>query len=452
MKLKLFICVTLALLALRVSCGEPAVAPAGGKPKPPFPEIPSIIWFEDFENAKAILNYGHIDGQPKQDPAKPAPAVVPPEIKAIPPEGNTASMDVANVVGSVQKWSVAGIQIGATGLKIPSDYKVNDLALHFEIWAEEQGEVAVQCTSKDGLREGQKPVPTIKAWAPITIRFSELGGRDGKIKPDDTFTDMKIIFRPKLSKAFVKAHIDNVMITSGTNKLSEILPMIEMARKRAKEIEKVAARDGFSYTEQSADILRTALKADKHERRTKTVLVVAPRRGDGPDFLKALNAATTKNRLNGYTFIPAVAPDESPVGGLEDGRMLFRYNIDKSDCEFVLLALSYADARMPGKAGESARIMIDRVIEAGCIPVVSVPPPLENAALADKAKIEDFMKSVSGVCAMKGVTMIECSSALKNVTGPLNENELSAAALTNLAGVCVQAIKHLDAHLLGRKQ
>jgi len=451
--------VAAALVGRLVAAGEPPqVAAPPAKPYFPFPELPTVLWFEDFEDRADFFTYGgkaEIPKPEKADPTRNIPAdnrPVPPEVKALPPDGNGGSMNQVNVIGSIQKWSMLKINLSATRLKIPGGFKPADLMIHFLCWAEDAGEIAVGFASNEGLHEVARPVPLAKAWVPVSVRISELAGRDGRVKQEEIFNELTLTFRPRTAKGFQRVFVDNMFVTNSVTRVADILPMLEAAHKRAIEREKVAARDGFSYSESSAELLHAAVKsADKRKRKPKTVLVLAPHRGDGPEMIKALSAASAKAKI-AFAFVPAAAPDDTPVGGLDDMRMLFRYNNDKNDPEFVLLALSYADAHAPGKAGESVRVLIDRVLDAGCIPLVSVPPSAADSALALDKKLEEFNAAVSGVCAMKGVTLIECSSALKGVNAALSDGELSAAGLAGLSNVCVQALRHLDLNFMGRKQ
>jgi len=454
--------------ASRVFGGDVQPPAVPEKPFVLFPELPAVLWFEDFENGSGLAELGKVEDAPANGQAGAqvgAPAAAPnipaktPAAKEpnVPPNvpvgalvapgdgsGKAYMFGAVSVIGSTRPGAWARLNFGLTKIKIPGVHKLGQIAVHFSVWAEDAGELQV---SSGGKPIGRLSIPTAKKWTPLTVHFNDLA----RTAPNDAVNDVHMLYIARTAVTSQKVCLDDVLVAAGTAKPAEVMPLIQALRKRQKDIEKTTAKDGFVFSPLNVDALRNALAASGRRRSGKSIIVMAPRSGDGRGLVKALNDAAAKGKLTGYTFVPAVAPDNSPVGGLADMRMLARYNMEKVSSQFMLLVVGYNDARAPGRVDESVRVVLERVVAAGCIPIVSLPPLVPALSSTDKTKLESFENAVGKVCATRGVTVIEAASALKDVAAPLKDGELNEAGLAGVAKVSVDAVRHLDTYLLTRR-
>jgi hypothetical protein len=438
----------LASCALRAGTPAPPVPPEPPSTWRPYPQLPSVLWHEDFDGDTSLVKYGKVEAVPADADKPPADPRLPLQSRLPLADGKGLLMGEVGIIGTTQRWEKADLGLSNTRLKLPGGHKINDLGLYCVCWAEEAGTLMLVLPTKDGRIEASRPVPTAKTWTAVSFRLSDLGGRGGRLTPDDNLTEMGFMFRPRDATAFRKVYIDNIVVTLGVPKPADVVPLLGAARKRAQEFERTTAKDGFSCTPAHVDALRTAAKAAKQRRKPKCVLVVPPRPEDGAALVKDLTAAATAAKLSGFTFVLAAAPDESPVGGLDDMRTLLPADLDRVQPQFVLLALSYADVRSGARPADSLRIVLDRTLAFGSLPLVSVPPLFADAP--ERQKLEQTVANINAFCVHKGAPLIEAATVLKGVPGPLDKGELGSAGLTALTAVWVSALKHLDAQLSAR--
>jgi len=430
--------------ALGAAAGDAPQAPAvPEKPHFPFPEFPAILYFEDFEGGESVLSVGKVEDAPAVPTAGTPVAPVAP-----PPGPPAAGGGKAYLLGSVsltnmpdKTGSAAKLSLAQAKVRVPGGNRTNQIILHFAAYAEDPGDLQLTFDSKFNVRN---PISATKKWIPLTVPFSEMI----KLQPADVISEIQFLFVPRTGKAYVKVYIDDILITNGVSKPAETLVLARAARKRIKDIERTAAKDGFTFVPQNQELLRAAIAGRAHINKAKSVLVVGPCPPNTATLAKALTAAAAKAKLDGYTFTAAEAPDKSAVGGLDDMRRLLKHLLQKTLPQFVLLAPGYADAKCAGVPAESMRVVIERALAAGCIPLVSLPPLVKDLPQGDKTKIEGFVNAVSNAWLPKGITLVEASSVLNNGPAPLQDGELNQAGLEGVANVGVAAIKHLEMHLL----
>ncbi|MCY3020579.1 MAG: hypothetical protein NTW87_16285 [Planctomycetota bacterium] len=475
-KLSLLICAALlygSMPALRAGEPPPPPPPPPEKPWFPFPELPTVLWFEDFENGAGALTLGKLDDAPANVVGAAGaaaggaanPGGVP--AKAGGPAGNAggAPANPAGAAGGTgvgsgkayllsevsftnteRKGAWAKIELSRTKVKIPGGNKPAAIQFHFLIWAEEAGNLQITLPGKEKSMTLEN-VAAAKKWLPISFTL----GAFIHIKPtDNPVSDVELLFIPRMSKTYQKVYIDDILITNGVAKLATLMPAVQMAQKRIKEIERTVAKDGFGFSPQNQETLK-ALLTSSHRRRAKSVLVVGPRPADGAALAKALNAAATKAKLAGYTFTAAEAPDKSAAGGLDDMRALLKCMIEKNSPQFVLLAPSYRDIKGGGVPADSLRIVIERTMAAGCVPLVVLPPVVAAVSQGDKPRIEGFANAVNNTFGARGIPLMDPSVALKAAAAPLTDGELNEAGLEGVATVAVAALKHLDTYVISRK-
>lgn len=433
------------VLVWEALAGEPPGVPE--KPWFPFPELPVVLWYEDFETGAPMFTLGKID-DPPAGPAVPGAPAAPAATLAGPlgSGGKAYLLGEVAITNTDKKGAATKINLSLTKVKIPNGIRLAQLALFANAWVEDPGDLQFTFQAKEKCAH-REAVTTAKKWTPITFPLSEVA----RLKVTDVVTELEVLYIPRNVKTYQKVYLDDILVASGVPKPADILPHVLRARQRVRGLERTTAKDGFAFLPQNQDALRNMLTASLRRKKAKSVLVMGPCPGDGSAWVKALSAAAAKAKLVGYTFIPAEAPDNSPVGGLSDMRALLRYNLDKTQALLVLLVLGYKDTGGAGTPAESARVVIERALAAGCVPLVSLPPPVAALSPTDKPRVETFVNAVSNVCTPKGVTVIEASSALKDVADPLSQGELSAAAADGVAAVSAAALKHLETYLLNRK-
>jgi hypothetical protein len=337
--------------------------------------------------------------------------------------------------------SAAKLNLAQAKVRAPAGLRPSQIMLHFTVYAEDAGDLQI---TFDGKHNARSNIGTAKKWTPVTIPFSEMT----KLQASDVVTDIQFLLVPRFGSEYVKVYIDDILITNGVTKPAATLALARAARKHIKDLERTAAKDGFTFLPQNQEMLRAAIASRARMNKARTVLVVGPRPASTAALAKALTAAAAKARLDGYKFTAAEAPDKSEVGGLGDMRRLLKYLLQKTLPQFVLLAPSYADAKGAGVPAESMRVVIERALAAGCIPLVSLPPLVKDLPQGDKPKIEGFENAVSNAWLPKGVTLVEASSVLNDGPAALQDGELSQAGLEGVANVSVAAIKHLETNLL----
>ncbi|HEY3324773.1 MAG TPA: hypothetical protein VGP72_30250 [Planctomycetota bacterium] len=441
----LAVCLILASGALLAGTPAPPEPPSTWRP---YPQLQSVLWDENFNGDTSFVKAGTVSSIPDAPKAGPDPHV--PAVSSAPPlaDGKAMLLAEANVSGTMLKWEKGDIGLANTKLKLPGGHRISDLAIFCVCWAEEPGDLTLAFPGEKAPKETPKQHVLAKTWTPVTFRLSDVGGRGGHLEQTDNLTELSFMFRPHDATAFRKVYIDNVVVTVGVHKWADVLPLLTMARKKTQEMERTTATDGFVCTSNYIEALRSALKTARSRVKPKSVLVVPPRPEDGATLVKHLTAAATAGKLAGYSFVAATAPDDQPVGGLADMRTLLPSILERVQPQFVLLSLSYADLRSGARPDESLRLIMDRTLAVGSIPIVGAPPL--TADLPDRPALEQSVNNIKTFCASKGAPLVEAGVMLKGVTGPFDKGELSSAGLNAVAVVWVSVLKHLEAQLLAR--
>lgn len=426
-----FPCRTLPAAAL---IGAIVCACAAGEPAPsrPFPEVPSVLIYESFETGTPTWLDGKIEKTVVQIPG-------------------THSFKLGEADwGRGDKFLWSHIELGTHRAIMPASLDPNLIHIQFMIWADELGELIVKFKG-DGDFEDKPRIARLKTWTPIVLKMSDTTGGGKRPGKDNKFNWLEILFKPRdKSKPYPNVFIDDVIITY-SDRPAAVLPVLMAAQIKRGAVERSVELNGYRYTMQQQTDLKARLKSINRSHKAKTVLVAAARPAENENLAKGLTSAAAKNKAFGFSYLPAVAPDTTPVSGLDNMRIFLASSLEKNDAETVLLVLSAADASKPGRPSEDVRVLMLRILDEGRIPMVCLPASLPGIAEADKNKITGFNNTITNLCISNNVPVIDTGFAIKGITPPFEGESLSPAALDSLANLAVQAVKHIDSNLFGRK-
>lgn len=427
--LPLALILSLALPSL--SAGEEP-APPPEKPWRPYPELPDVLFYEDFEGAETITEKGKNHAE-----APAAPGAHCWEL------GEHEWAKNEKVV-----WAV--LPINKTKLKVPGGINPNQIWVQANFWTDETGDAVFKFKHSGGEYEDTQRALKEKTWVSVVMRFNDLHNKNARPEAEQVATVFEILFRPRDRKKLPKVYIDDVVITTNGVKPADILPRAMGARKLVLELTRSIARDGFTYSPHSQEMLKTTLKAAGPRKKPKSAVVLASKPGDADELVKDMSAAAGKLKAIGFTFNAAAAPD-GPAGGLDDMRQMLPYSLAKDNAEYAVLALGVSDATKPGRPSESVRVVLERTLAAGSIPIVILAPLAPAQEKTEKAKVEGFNNALINVCLQMGVTMIDPNLANKSAPAAYEKNELNAAGLEAVANIAALTVKHIDANLFAKK-
>lgn len=413
-----------AVLLLGYSAVLEAQAVAPEEPWFPYPQLRSVLWYDDFDGPSFLGSSGKIAETPDK------------------PGSNSYLLGEIRFTNLTKVCSTANLNFGTTRVKVPNGNNPSQVLFCFNAWAEEDGDLQLQVATPRGnvpIRAGRL---VAKKWTPVSVRLSEVRGLEAK----DVIRNIQIIFIPSVGPDYRKVYMDEVMVLNGVKKAEDVLPLINALNQRLREATRTQDKNGFAFWPQKLDSLQQAVKGTRRKR--SSVLVFPPRPEDGASWVEALKKGASKAKLYNYAFLPAEAPG-GPAGGMADARTLLPYNLEKHQAEFVVIAFSYGDMQSPGSSPEVVRVAMERALGVGCLPIFVIPPLLPSAPR--RADLEKFVKEVSDIAATKGAIVVEASSVLDK-TGPLlDKGELSPQGLEASANVVLDAIKCLSVHVLGRR-
>lgn len=396
-------------------CATPTVVPeppaVPDKPWRPFPQLQEVLWFEDFESDKKLLEKGTLkSGEPN-----------PPNNQSV--ESVKADGTNAFIV----------IKLNSTMLKAPAGLDPEKIFLQFQFWSDEPGDMNVKLFHGKGDYSENVRIPKEKVWVPINVKLGDLHVYKKTARPEaaDIWTKLEIKVNGKGSRATF--YVDDIVMTY-VAKPVDVMPRIQVIRKAITEMTRTPAKDGFTFV--GHDALKAELKAANAKRKPRSVLVFSPTQTESDEFIKDVEQAATKAKLAGFTFVGATSPDASDTGGLEDERALLSYNLRKTEAETALLVFGPADAHeSKARTSHVLRALLARSIATGTLPLVCLSPAPAELSKENKARVDAFNSSLIDVCRILALPYID-PSALKSST---------------LAAVAAEALKHIDIHLFGRK-
>lgn len=393
-----------------------------------FPEMPAVLYYEGFETSAPTWKNGKVDEATVQHP------------------GNPHSYKLGDKKGSNEKTVIGTAEFPA---KLPAGLDASDVHISFMLWTDEPGELSLKF--KDGDFEEKPRIPKLKAWVPVTLRLSDTS-KDKKRPPKDaSFRAVELTLKPKDKKA-ASVFVDDFIITNGARPADVLRQVVALEARRGAVI-RSADKDGFTFSPQIQESLQSTLKRCGAGKKPKTVLVVASRPKEAEDLIKDLSASAGKTKLAGFSFVAGTAPDGAPLCGLDDMRMLLPYSTRRTEAEMALLVLGQADTLKPGgRPGDAARAVLERTLEAGCVPILCLPPLAQNPPKGQKAKPDAFVNAVSNACVELAVPWVDEGFCGKGAAKAAAKREAAAADPEDgLAALAAQAIKHVDANVFGRK-
>ena len=321
--------------------------------------------------------------------------------------------------------------------RFPAGTEPRLINFQFFVWAEESATVKCMFSGKVNYNDLPHPVKP-KTWEKISSNISESRASDKKtsLTKSEVISGLQIIVDSKTANS--AAYVTDICVTSGALP-DEVMPRLFQKLAKLTEVLRLPAKDGFTYSETANGLLKAAVKDAGKRRDSKKVLVIGGHPDDGATMLKALKSATAKSKATAFSFVAATAPDNSPLGGVDDMRTLLSYNIEKTNAEFVLLLFRNAVTAKGDLDYEGIRACLERALEAGCIPVICMPP--------NGGKAESFIRSVSRYCSDLGIAWVDTDSALKSNARAMENNEVGAEGFDSLATVAFNAIKHVDTYI-----
>ena len=164
---------------------------------------------------------------------------------------------------------------------------------------------------------------------------------------------------------------------------------------------------------------------------------------DAQTLVKSLTAAASKQRATGFAFVAAVSPDGGAAGGLSDLRTCLSYNIQKSEAEYAVILLGVADSLSENRTSEYVRVVMDRAIGMGCVPVLGLP--VTSLLPKDKKdKVDGVNNTLTNLCGQMGVPAMDLGFAVKGEKGAFDGDELNTQGVEAAAGLAMTVLKHLD--------
>jgi len=407
----------LSILALLLSIIVVAAEEKEEKEPPfrPFPEMPEVLFFDGYEAGGHSASKGGVSDEQAEAPSR-------------------KSLKFASYYQTGMHCT------GSFGRsKFPENLNPNQVFIQFSIWSSDQGKINVYFTnSKAGVYTDAHQYQKEKKWQTVTFKLTDLRLNNKPVPADTLMSSYEIRFTPRGGEA-PTVYMDNFCITANSRPELYMGKIAAMQGKTA-DIVRSGSKEGFNYTQQGNDALKAALKSARGaKRRPNTVLVIGGKPGEGEAVVKALQAAGPKAKVSGYTFVAAVSPDQSAVGGLEDVRTLLPYNLRKAEPEFVLMVFSNADGSAAGRNYDAVKASLERALEQGIIPIVIPPPP--------GGKADSFIGGVMRYCGELGAPCVDTGSVIKPVKDSMDGAELAAPGLEAVCITALQAIKHTEANV-----
>ncbi|HLX61778.1 MAG TPA: hypothetical protein VKX17_10895 [Planctomycetota bacterium] len=410
----------------------------------PFKELPEVLYYEGFERNVVGYEHGKVVSE---DP--------------LPRNGHGWKLE------SNKDEAFVFLKLEKTPVKIPQGFNPAQIYIQFSLYTEEAGTVAMKFIHANGDYSREVPVPKIKTWTSIMMKLADARNKDAHPEIDHLLKDFEIHVKPmKNHKDQPKAYIDDVVFTYNV-KPDDLRPRLLLAEKKRLDMERMAERDGYVYSMPLNDFLKTSLKAAKVRVKAKHVVVM----GATPELTKTWAGVMTKLKENGYVFEAAEEPGAKPVGGMDDMRLLLPYALQKEP-EMALLFVGPDEVLAPGRPADKLRVIIQRTLEAGVVPVVCVPapekkepekaePPKADAPKAEKDKFEKdkqerekqekerqekfaaFAKSAEELCTQYGAPMVDASFLWRNAKGEIDPAKAPNATPEKLALLAMTALKHV---------
>lgn len=412
-----------------------AVALSGEeKPYRQYPELPDVLYYEGFETSAVTWKGGAVDTTVVQRPGNHSYKLA--KVKQDKDEVFTASVDLP--------------------VKFPAGMEPNEVYIQFMLCTDQPGELSVKLKEGD-WEEKPRSFKTNKTWWPVLMKVAEFH-KDKSPRPTKASSFNGVALTYKLKASTEKAipekantekastenfFIDDFIISYRTPPANLLPALAALEAKRATLVRSIGDH-GFTFNPQIKETMQSVFKR-LPARKARTVLIVGAKPKDTEDLVKGMNASPAKLKAQGLNFVAATGPDGSCLGGLDDMRTLLSYSARKNEAEMALLMLGNADAEKPGRPSENVRAVLERALEANCVPIVCLPPSEEGG------KVNGFISSVNNACIALSLPWIDEGFGLKEVKNAFDGKELAAPGLEKFSELAVLAIKHMEGMATGRR-
>jgi hypothetical protein len=479
------------LPAVLLVAAEPPLPPAQPSDWRPYPELPTVLYYEGFERGNVIFEKALVVEKgvvpPAAPPAAPAkapekaPAAAPAAPAAAPPGAPAANAGKAADKKDEKKDekkddkpaiaeqdplypSAHALKLGAnegaandkvvytqakvvnTKLRIPSGLNPAGVSIQFFMWNEDSGEITVKLSCIRGDVEKKVVISKFKAWQPVTVKLDQFTGNKKPLEKNNVVNTIEISFKPKLRDKLPAVFIDDFVVTLGAHPM-EVMPRLAQIERKLGAVLHSVERDGYNFPLGMQDKLRGIVAKSRAAKKAKVVLVVGATGPETTELCKELTAAQAKPKDSGYDFIAAADPGGAAIGGMDDMRQLLLYNLQKTGAEAVLLFFSTSDGAVPAPAANTVRLLLERTVNTGTVPLICVPGGDE------KTTPGLFTKSAAQYATEFGAPWMDCNFALKEVAGGggLEGSKFTAAGSAAVAAVAVNAIKSMHFAMTGRE-
>lgn len=353
------------------------------KPFRPIPELPDVLYYEGFETAVVTWKKGKVvtwrKGKVEAAPGQPEGVEAP----GMPDGSHSFKLDPGDWNGAqADNWVYS---YGEFPFRFPGGLDPAEISMQFMFWADDPGlELNFKLKSAEGDFEKKTHPPKAKAWTAISLHLNDFTKDNKRPSKIWQFKAIEVSFKPKDKTKTPAVFIDDFIVTYGSRP-ADVVGRAAVIFSKVAVMSRSLERDGFTYGPLIQDGLKTAVKALKKPKKPRTVLVVGAQTSDTAELVKSLTAEMAKQKAPGFTFIPATTPDGLPLSGFDDMRTLLSYNAQKNEAEMALLVLGTADMNKPGRQTESMRVVLERLLEAGCVPILCAPSSGGGSAAAAAA-------------------------------------------------------------------
>jgi hypothetical protein len=386
----------------------------------PIPELPTLLWYTEFDENPAEAKKLYERGV----------------IKKGKPNAENDSMMSPNAVGGDNKGKEAEffIKINTTPARFPDKLNPNHVFIQFNVWSNEPGRVDVWARANVGAWE-TLTVPRANQWCPVKVALGSLSDKGDRIKPDALVSEIHLKFKPsRAGDKLPEVYFDKLLVTQGPPE--QVAMMLMAWQAKMSKLSKTIEADGFCYDDKAHTTLQ---KLAQHGPRRGSALIFLPTGGNGNgDDAAQWNTAATEMKIRNAKFEVAQDPRKMPLSDLDDVRAFLPY-LMKSDVQAAILVVTRADGDRLGKEVDGVRVILDRLLAAKCIPILCLP-----AADTTDKKLTEFLQESVKLCGELGVPYADQGFAFKNVPNAYANGKLTAEGEKALCGLLVGSYKHVQ--------
>lgn len=408
------------LVTACLSCAWGISVPAQDAPGPavapwrPIPEMPTLLWFTEFDESPAEAKKLYERG----------------EIKKGKPNAENDSMMAPNATQGGKEREFF-IKINTTPARFPDKINPNQIFIYFNVWSSEAGKVDVWARANIGAVDSVT-LPKANQWCPVKVALGSLAEKGDRIKADALVSEIHLKFKPsRVGEKLPEVYFDKVLITQGPPEA--VAQVFAAWQAKMGKLSKTIATDGFCYDDKAHTTMQ---KLSQHGPRRGATLLFLPTAGGG-DAAAQWNAAASAEKMRNVKFEVATDPRKLPLSGLDEIRAFLPYLL-KSDVQAAMIVVTRTDGNRLGKEVDSLRVALDRVLGARCIPLLCLPAADES----DK-KLAEFLKEAIKLCDELGVPYADQGFAFKNVPNAYADGKLTAEGEKALCNLLVGSYKHV---------